>query len=394
MAKGKIKLVVTILAPRPAGYDGATGGMVRLGEIMKRIKNDPETEIIIISPQYIADHFREKEINAQFITIESKLKFKDLFGLCLKSSYLVARFLLFSPKNFLADKSGETVAYSSSDLFWEVIPAWYYKIKNKNIRWVQVIHHVYPDWKRRQGSRVINFLGYRLQRFSFRLIRKKADKIIVVNEGVKNDLSKLGFDERKIHINSNGVDCRYLENIPGSDLSYEGIFLGRLSHSKGVFELIDIWKKVCEKIPAAELAMIGGGKEEIKKKLTDKIKENGLENSIKILGYLDGDKAYSILKSGKIFVFPSHEEGWGIAIAEALACGLPVVSWNLPNYRSIFENHIIAIEENDTDLFADKVVELMKDENYRKEIGGKGKEFIGKYSWDNVARKEWNIINS
>jgi len=77
-----------------------------------------------------------------------------------------------------------------------------------------------------------------------------------------------------------------------------------------------------------------------------------------------------------------------------MACGLPVVSWDLPAYEDIFGDRTIQVEENNMDLFSEKVVVLLKDETARKKIGGAGKEFIKSYSWEKVAEKEFEIIAS
>ena len=172
----------------------------------------------------------------------------------------------------------------------------------------------------------------------------------------------------------------YFDKIEKTEPAYDGIFLGRLSPSKGIFELIDIWKKVTNVIPQAKLAIIGGGNKNTRDALLKKIRDANLEKNIDLLGFFEDEKAHSILKSGKVFLFPSHEEGWGIAIAEAMACGLPVVSWNLPSYGETFENHILQVKENDAGLFSKYVLDLLRDGSKRKEIGIQGKEFVKKYS--------------
>ena len=268
------------------------------------------------------------------------------------------------------------------------------KFKNKEVEWVQVIHHIYPSWRVRSGSMVTNFLGEYFQKFSFILIRSRADKIILVNPLIKDELIKKGFGEEKISVLSNGVDVEYFDKIIKDESSYDGVFLGRLSVSKGIYDLIEIWKAVVEKNPEACLAIIGGGEEFTKDDLQKMIKENNLEKNIKLLGFVEDEQAHRFLKSGKIFITPSHEEGWGMAIAEAMACGLPVISWELPNYKPTFEDYTIQIKENNRELFSDKIIEMLENEDRRKELGERGKKFIKKYSWDNVAEEELDIINS
>ena len=209
---------------------------------------------------------------------------------------------------------------------------------------------------------------------------------------IKNELLLRDFNEKKIYISSNGINSDYFNLSQPGALAYDGVFLGRMNASKGVDDLLTIWKKVCEKNPEAKLAIIGGAEKKFKLEFIQRIKSAGLEKNILVLGFLEDEKAFSLLKASKVFIFPSHEEGWGIVVAQALACGVPVVSWDLSVYKEIFENHTIRVEENNTNLFAETVVKLLENDFKRKEIGESGYEFIKKCSWKEVAKKELEII--
>lgn len=395
MENKKYRIVVTALTPKPSSQNGRSGGLVRLLEIMKRISKSNGVEIVLVAADRSYERFFEENgIAAKIISVKTKLIFKNSFDLCLKSLFIVLKSFFVLSLDFLENKNGKVVIYASSDLFWEVIPALFYKKKNRNAEWVQLIHHIYPNWKKRPGNKMTNFFGYYLQRFSFSLIRNRADKIVLVNNMVRNELMRIGFPKSKLFVSSNGIDGDYFEYMKRSDLEYDGIFLARLSPSKGITNLIEIWKNVCREIPGAKLAVIGGGLDETKTFLQKKINSYNLKNNIDLLGFLENEKAHPILKAGKVFLFPSHEEGWGIAIAEAMACGLPVVSWNLPVYKEIFEEHIFKIEEDDINYFSEKVVELLKNRNLSAEKGRNGRNYIKKYSWDRAAQRELEIIAS
>jgi glycosyltransferase involved in cell wall biosynthesis len=390
-----INIYFNQIVPEPARSDGRTGAVIRSIQILKRLKNqEAEIKIEIRTTKWMADYYRENGLDVDYKIIGPSLKFKSQLGLFIKAFFLTlksySKFII--PKSKNADE--KNVVYATSDLFWEVIPAYVSKMKNRDVEWVQIIHHVYSSWKERPGSKVINLLGQYAQRFSFFLIRRKADKIILVNHLIKSELVKIGFKEEKIFISSNGIDFEYFEKLGKGYFSYDGIFLGRLSASKGIYDLIAIWKKVVMELPSAKLAVIGGGEKSTKEDLQKKIIDAGLQENIKLTGFLKDGEAHNILKSGKIFIFPSHEEGWGIAVAEAMACGLPTVSWNLPVYKDVFEDCTFQIKENDIAGFSEKIIKLLNDENERTKIGQKGREFIKKYSWDSVAQKELEIINS
>lgn len=386
----KINIVVNLIIPKSPCYNGKTGGIIRLTKIMSKLMGK-KLNLIINTTEWVTKYFKKNGILAKYNIVESSLKFQNKLDLAYKSLYLTIRSLVFFP--LPASKNGEKiVVYATSDLFWETIPAFFWKMRNRKIEWIQVIHHIYPDWKKRPGNKLVSFFGFYLQKFSFFLARKKADKIIVLNEFIKKELAKRDFDEKRVFLNSNGIDFEQIEAVNKSDKNYDGVFLGRLSPSKGIADLIEIWKKVCEILSEARLAIVGGGSLEEKNNLLKKIKKHNLEKNIEILGFLGDDEVISILKSGKFFLFPSHEEGWGIAIAEAMAAGLPVVSWNLPVYQEVFENHTLQMKENNIGEFSSKVIELFKDNALREKLSSEGKEFVKKYSWKKVAEREMEII--
>jgi glycosyltransferase involved in cell wall biosynthesis len=392
MERNKIRIIITILVPHSYSHDGNTGGLVRMVEILKRITSLGEISIVLVSSdKSYKDYFRENNINVDFKLVKSNLKFKSSLGLGLKSLYIIIKTFFVLKTDFLESKDEKIVAYSSSDLFWEVIPAFVYKLKNNKIKWIQVIHHIYPDWRKRPGSKFTNIFGYYLQRFSLKLIKKNADTVIVVNSLVRDELIGLGLNPDKIQVLSNGIDHEYFDDIKKDDFSFEGCFLGRLDHSKGVFDLIAIWDKVCQKMPTAKLVLIGGSFR-MREKLEKIARERKLQNNIKFLGFLKNDKAFPIVKSSKVFLSPSHEEGWGISIAEAMACGLPVIAWNLPVYQKVFENHLIEIKENNIEKFSNQVIKLLFDSDKRKETGEANKKFIQKYSWKSVSQNEFEVI--
>jgi glycosyltransferase involved in cell wall biosynthesis len=388
----KINIYINQLLPKSSEFIGKTGGNVRFLEVLKKLEKSGSVNICVRSTKYMADYLSEKGLKARYETIKSSLRFNNYFDLCLKALFLMIRhfrvFFISKSKN----PKEKNVVYATSDLFWEVIPAYICKVKNKEVEWIQIIHHVYPDWKKRPGGKISSFFGKCFQKISFAMIKKKADKIILVNQLTKAYLLKRGFKEEKIYVSSNGIDFEYFDKLEKNERCFEGIFLGRLNASKGIYDLVNIWKKVIEKLPEAKLAVIGGEGKSVKEYLQKKINEAGLQKNIELMGFLPDEEAHKILKSGKVFIFPSHEEGWGIAIAEAMASGLPVVSWNLPVYKDVFENNTFQTKENEIELFSANVVKLLKDENERIEIGEKGKNFIRRYSWDLVAKRELEII--
>lgn len=287
------------------------------------------------------------------------------------------------------------ILYSTSDFLPDVLPPYVLKLRNKNVKWVQVIHHLYENPFIRKGENfVTNLFGFLSQRLSFILAKKRADLIIIVNPIIRQQLIKIGFNGKKMFMNYNGVDIEKIHTFQPSVFKYDCIFLGRLNVSKGIFDLLEIWKGVIAKKPYATLAIIGGGNNKLEQKLKNEIIKSNLEKNVTVFGYLNDAEAFGILKSSKIFVFPSHEEGFGIAILEAMACGLPVIAWNLPVYKEVFPRGIITVPIKNFDEFVETTLKLLEDSELRSSVGKDALDIASKYSWDKVARQELLLLES
>jgi len=78
---------------------------------------------------------------------------------------------------------------------------------------------------------------------------------------------------------------------------------------------------------------------------------------------------------------------------EALACGVPVIAYDLPVYKRIYKGILIVVPIGDKNTFAKKIVELLKDERKRIELSEKAKKFVRKYSWENIALRVLECLN-
>lgn len=363
-----------------------SGSDVRAINIFSRIKSK-FSSIVVFTDYSGMNYIKDKGIT-------NNIKYSTLFfnKLDIPISYILRTIYAVFQMFFLKEPN---IYYSTSDFPPDVIPVFLFKRKAK---WVQLIHHFYEEPRIRKGNIIVNYMGYYAQQFSHFLIKLRADAVIVVNSSVKQILVSKGFDSKKIHIIPNGVDTSFFNKLTAfkdtnkKDSSYDGVYIGRLNPTKGLMDLLNIWNTVLTKIPHVKLAIIGSGEEEYIKELESYIKTKGLENKIYLLGSLDNEKAFSILKSSKLFLSPSYEEGWGMTIAEASACSVPSIVWDLPVFDEVFEDTIIKIEKGNTKEFAKQIITLLKDNAFRISFGKKAHKFIQKYDWNNIVAKEIDII--
>jgi glycosyltransferase involved in cell wall biosynthesis len=196
----------------------------------------------------------------------------------------------------------------------------------------------------------------------------------------------MGFDPVKIRISSNGLDYNFISSInPIDSTRYDGCFCGRLVKTKGVYDLIEIWKLVTIHHPNSRLVIVGDGPEYTS--LSNKIKEMNLVDNIKLTGYISERDKFLIMKRSKVFVFPSYEEGWGIAVTEAIACGLDVVLYDIGAYNAV-SKHAIVVEKSNTSKMAEIIINLVERESHENIKEKKSVRIESVLDWQEVAKKE------
>ena len=218
---------------------------------------------------------------------------------------------------------------TSGDYFCDTIPAFFLKGKHK---WTAIIFHIIPR------KRLVSYL---IQQFSILLMRR-ADTVLVLNPLVKEYLINRGFLSNRIYIQEVGIDEEAIKKVPNQTKIYEACFMGRLSPSKGIFDLPKIWQGMKGKL----LIIGGGGFAEDARRLKSMCGEN-----IVFAGHKEGVEKFKLLKQSKVFIFPSYEEGLSLTIKEVLACGLPIVAWDLPVYEALYPNKLKTAPIGNIDKF-------------------------------------------
>lgn len=227
------------------------------------------------------------------------------------------------------------------------------------------------------------------------LAKKKADLILVVNRLDRNFLiKKYSISPDKIKITANGVNYKKLADLPRQKKVYDGVFISRFHPQKGIDDLLKIWQIVCQKKPAVKLCIVGSGPEKLVRKIRKKAKGLGINKNIDFKGAKYGKEKIKLLKSSKLFVYPSLYESFAIVIAEAMASGLPVVSYNLPVYRDVYNNHLITCPIRNQKKFAEIVINLLKNKEKRDKIGKIGQGFVKKYDWEKIFEKEVKYLRA
>ena len=107
-----------------------------------------------------------------------------------------------------------------------------------------------------------------------------------------------------------------------------------------------------------------------------------------MLGHLEGEDLARAVASADLMLTPSTTETFGQVILESMASGLPVISADAPNARSLVANGLTGLlcEPRNTNAFADAVVSIARDEKVRAAMGSAGRKASAKYTWDSASK--------
>lgn len=371
---------------------GITGGPVRFYEISKRFANKGIVQHLLTTPggeQMQRTLGCELSMSvapaALFLKNEPCRPFRFW-------SYLVTSLLWrLRAKELTAAKTIITV----SDYFCDIIPALRLKKKN-NAKWIAWIHHCETHPKFRPGNRLVNELTYRMQKWSFRKIARYADAAWIndtlAGDEIEARLIALGMPKARIRRMWNGIDYKAITQAKASlENKVDAIMIG-VRPNKGLHDIIPIWEKVIAMRPGTSLMLIGGmsGEANVVKEIT----KRGLPISVfkPECGFLTAYKYHAKIKEAKILFAPSHEEGWGIAVCEAMAAGLPVVAYDLPAYQKIYPGAYMGIPCFDKELFAQKIVEFLNNDELYNHYRNLGDATSAKYDWGAIAQSDFEAL--
>ncbi len=296
-----------------------------------------------------------------------------------------------------------TYLYSASDFWMDVFPCLILKMRFPKIKWVATWFQTAPNpligfsEVKRQETYKISALLYWFSQLPVKpLINCFANYVVVNNEDERKRFPK--FDKTgNIFVMIGAVRLdeikKYQSLITNHRLpKYEAVFQGRFHPQKGVVELIEIWRKVVNKIPNAKLAIIGDGP--LMEKVKLRIKNYKLQKNVKLFGYVfDGNEKYKIFSQSKIVVHPAFYDSGGMASAEAMAFKLPCVGFDLISYKSYYPKGMLKVDKGNLKAFSDKVVELIKNSNLRNHIGKDAYDMINKnWSWEKRANEFLSFI--
>lgn len=284
---------------------------------------------------------------------------------------------------------------------WNFIPYIAYKISiKKGIPYVISPRGSLYPW-------AINYKKYR-KLFSWNVFQKKvlesaacihatdiSEVEAIRHLGIKNDIALIpnGIDINEFSSNKNKIECKQVVGL-NPQRKYI-IFMSRIHPKKGLHFLAQSFAEISHKYKDVDLLIAGPIEDRAYfQKVTSIIDRFGLNKRFNFLGFLEGEKRIDYLNAADYFILPTHSENFGIAIAEALAAGLPVITTDGTPWKEIEGESAGYIIKLSTENLTKAIINILKtDKEDYLSMSTNASNIAARYHWSIQADKMSQLYN-
>lgn len=193
----------------------------------------------------------------------------------------------------------------------------------------------------------------------------EASRVVAVPHGVP-----VGFHE-------------YSENLEVHENPFI-LSLSTLEPRKGIVDLLHAFSEVAAHDRAVEL-WIAGGKGWGTQEFDEVLARSPFKDRVRLLGYVDEGTRRWLLKSARVFVYPSHYEGFGFPPLEAMAMGTPVVTTSVGALPEVLGDSAMFVPSRDPTALARALVEVLTQQETAQDLRAKGYLRVKSYDWNRCA---------
>lgn len=238
-----------------------------------------------------------------------------------------------------------------------------------------------------------SFLANSLEKF---LVNLPFDKIITISKSTRDSLiDDFGVSKDKIELIYIGVDTQKYDSIDKIEkIQNKLIFVGRLIPHKHVDHLIESFEEILKNIPDARLVVVGRGDE--KENIVRLVSSKSLDNYVSFEENLSDEDLIRQIKESEVLVLPSTREGFGMVLAEANYCKVPVVTYASGGTLDVVEDGYngFLVEPENIPQLTEKIMLLLNDKQLQKQMGTNGRIKVEtQFNWDIIVDEYLKTID-
>ncbi len=223
----------------------------------------------------------------------------------------------------------------------------------------------------------------------------RARRVIAVSKATANDLVHLlGVPETKIDVVYNGVDEIY-SPLPVAEVeAYRRqagwpesfmLIVGTLEPRKNHLGLLDAYDRYRRSVQNPIPLLIGGGKGWYFENVFERVKALGLEQYVHFLGFVPLTDLPWLYNAASLFVYPSVYEGFGLPVAEAMACGTPVITSSVSSLPEVAGDAAWMVDPDDSEALALAMTAVLNDSERSDAMRTAGLTHAAQFRWTATA---------
>lgn len=170
------------------------------------------------------------------------------------------------------------------------------------------------------------------------------------------------------------------------------LYVGQILQRRHVPCLLEAFHEVHRIFPEYQLVLVGGNRMHPYVDLRSLIKRLDLEDVVVWEAYVPDEYLVSLYGAAQVFVYVSSQEGFGLPVLEAMACGCPVVTSNTSSLPEVAGEAAIQVAPGDVGVLAEALRRLLTDPALREDLARKGIERAAHFSWRNTAQRTLRVL--
>lgn len=228
------------------------------------------------------------------------------------------------------------------------------------------------------------------------------DLVLTISESSKKDIvNYLEVEPDKVAVTplaSRYLSERVVDELESS-INYDFsrpylLFVSTLEPRKNIITLVSAFNYLKQKYKIDHNLILIGQKGWHYKPIFKAIAASPYQDCIHHLDYLLDDLVALFYSKADVFVYPSHYEGFGLPVLEAMTLGAPVVTSNTSSLPEVVGDAAILVDPNDVISLAEAILNVISDRTLRSELIIKGKERAKLYSWERTAKETLNAYKT